>query len=61
MLVPQTLIQMLTGMTTSDLALTKKAYRQMYGHTLESKLVGDLSGDFQRFMVAMCNVSSMTS
>jgi len=49
------LIELMTGMSTDLFAKVNIVYESMYGKTLESDLKDDLSGDFKRFMVALCN------
>ncbi|KJH50730.1 Annexin [Dictyocaulus viviparus] len=48
------LIEILTSRTNQQIAEICQAYQQLYSRSLESDIIGDTSGYFQRLLVSLC-------
>uniref|UniRef100_A0A7I4YFY7 Annexin n=1 Tax=Haemonchus contortus TaxID=6289 RepID=A0A7I4YFY7_HAECO len=48
------LIEIMTSRTNSQIAEIRNVYQQLYRTSLESDLIGDTSGCFQRLLVSLC-------
>jgi annexin A7/11 len=48
------LIEIMTTRTNAQIHELKQVYQQMYHRSLESDLIGDTSGHFQRLLISLC-------